>query len=91
MICPSASKGLKGAYYGYETGEFVCSSLPSVADSGGIQGWGWQVWALPGRVRQLAEVNIGDMCFILCGMNMSTVLLRQGSHLKPVLSSSPKE
>lgn len=38
MVSPSASEGLKGGYYGYGTGEFVCFSLPSVADSGGVQG-----------------------------------------------------
>lgn len=33
MVSPSASKGLTGGYYGYETGKFLCLSLPSVADS----------------------------------------------------------
>lgn len=32
MVSPSASKGLKGGYYACGTGEFVCFSLPSVAD-----------------------------------------------------------
>lgn len=39
----------------------MCFSLPSVADSGGAQGWFWQVWGPPGRERQLAEVNTGDI------------------------------